>query len=117
MEAIRYKRKGVVTKHTDILEQTPKHSIAPGRPIRDSEVTALPIIKKNALVQIEFKTANLFITTTGQAMTNGAKGEIIKIRNINSDQIVRAVVEDEHTVSVKPLVQSTALGEELHASK
>lgn len=83
-----------------VIGKSPVRSISSARPIRKNEIAFPALIKKNALVQMRYKTANMEITTTGQAITEGAKGDVIEVRNTNSKAITRAVVTNENTVDV-----------------
>ena len=49
---------------------------------------------------MRYKIPNMEITTTGQAMADGAKGEAIEVKNTTSKKITRAVVVDSNTVDV-----------------
>lgn len=89
-----------VTDSGQLLGKSAVRSISPNRPIRISEVSAPAVIKKNALVQMRYKTANMEITTAGQAMKDGAKGDVIEVKNTNSKKIIQAVVVDANTVDV-----------------
>jgi len=88
-----------ITDLAGLLGKTPIHTISPFRPVRTSEVITPAIIKKDAIVQMRFTLPGMDISTEGQAMMDGAKGDVIPVRNINSKKIVRAVIEDSQTVN------------------
>ena len=89
-----------VKNAADLIGKTPARTISPNRPIRSNEIGTPAVIKKNALVQMRYKIPNMEITTTGQAMADGAKGEAIEVKNTTSKKITRAVVVDSNTVDV-----------------
>ena len=89
-----------VKNAADLIGKTPARTISPNRPIRTNEIGTPAIIKKNALVQMRYKTTNMEITTSGQAMSDGAKGDAIEVKNTTSKKTTRAVVVDSNTVDV-----------------
>lgn len=100
-----------VTDASTIIGQSPMRSISPLRPIRQHEVVGPTVIRKNALVKMHYQTGSLNITTSGIAQENGAIGDIISVRNVSSNKLVRARVENSETVTVsapKPLITPAA---------
>lgn len=108
-------RSDAVTDTVQLIGQTPRGTISQNRPIRLSELSAPAAVKKNALVVMRYKSPSMEISTSGQALTNGATGDIIEVRNLISRQIVRAVVDNATTVSVTPLSDAPKRAGELHA--
>lgn len=103
-------RGGIITNAKELIGQAVRRTITAARPIRSNEISAPVLVKNKSIVQMNYQAANMHITTTGQALTDGAKGDIINIRNLNSNHVIRAVVTSENSVSVMPLVQTSALG-------
>lgn len=95
-------RQNVVADPDLLIGKTAKRSIAQLRPIRQDELVEPAIISKNSFVKMMCKTPGLEIATTGEALSSGAKGEVISVRNINSRQIVRATVVSDNMVVVSP---------------
>lgn len=83
-----------------LIGRTPVRAVSPNRPIRSSEISAPALIKKNALVQMRYKTASMEISTTGQALDDGAKGDVIEVRNTASKKTARGVVTDSNVVDI-----------------
>jgi flagella basal body P-ring formation protein FlgA len=92
-----------ITDMRMLVGKSPVHSISARRPVRANEIENPTLIKKNAIVQINYSTPGLQIVTAGQAIEDGALGDIISVRNVNSKRIVRAVIEDEGNVKVVTL--------------
>jgi flagella basal body P-ring formation protein FlgA len=92
--------KDTVSDISDMIGKSPVRVISPNRPVRTSELSAPALIKKNALVQMRYKTQSMEITTTGQALSDGAKGDVIEVRNPVSKKITRAVVASGNIVDV-----------------
>ena len=89
-----------VSDISDMIGKSPVRVVSPNRPVRTSEISAPSLIKKNALVQMRYKTNSMEITTVGQALADGAQGDVIEIRNTSSKKITRAVVTNSNTVDV-----------------
>ncbi len=89
-----------VSDISSLIGRTPVRGISPNRPIRSSEISSPALIKKNALVQMRYKTESMEITTTGQALTDGAKDDVIEVRNVTSKKVARAVVTESNIVDV-----------------
>lgn len=102
----------VVTDGAQLIGMSPRAVISPNRPVRTLELSTPAVMKKNAVVQMRYSSGNMQLVASGQAMTDGAKGDIIEIRNLSSRQVVRAMVEGPTQVSVKPFVYSTAQASE-----
>lgn len=82
-----------------------RRNIRIGSLIRNSQV-AKPrppiLIKRNALVVIKIQTASLTLTVSGQALGEGAFGDTIKIKNVDSKKIIICKVNFDGSVS--PLI-------------
>jgi flagella basal body P-ring formation protein FlgA len=89
-----------IADSANLIGKAPARSLSPGRPIREQEIASPAVIKKNALIQMRYVNASIEITATGQALSDGAKGDVIDVRNVASKKIVRAVVENENTANI-----------------
>jgi len=110
-------RSDTVTDISDLIGKAPAHGISPGRPIRLAEVALPPVIKKNRMVEMRYNAPGMEITANGQAMDDGAKGDVISVRNTASRKVVRAVVLDANTVTIAaPSEQTSQLTGEGYAT-
>lgn len=75
-----------------------KRDIRPGQPILKNNIC---VVCKGNEVTIEATNGNFSIKTAGIAMDNGSYNEKIKVKNIKSGKIVRAVVIDRNLVEVQ----------------
>lgn len=109
-------RAEIVRDSKELIGQTPRSVISARRPIRESEFAAPSVLRKNALVKMVYRSGNMEIIVSAQAMEDGAAGDIIPVRNLSSRNIVRAKVRDAQTVTIASLMQPTAkLAGEFHA--
>jgi len=109
-------RSDTITDISSLIGKSPARTISAGRPIREHEIAALSVVKKNSLVQMRYSSPGMEITATGQALEDGAKGSSIAVRNLSSKKTVRAVIEDSNNVSVTPLNAAPAQTSQLTGS-
>jgi flagellar basal body P-ring formation protein FlgA len=116
--ALNQTRNDTVTDISSLIGKTPLRTISPYRPIRSAEVANPSIVKKDAIVQMQYNIPGMQISASGQALAAGAKGDVIDVRNVGSRKTVRAVIVSANTVSVSAVQQQTSQlnsDEESHA--
>ncbi len=91
-----------LTDAAQLIGYSPRAAISPKRPIRGSEIASPAMVKKNSMVTMRYVSGSMEITTTGQAMTDGSRGELIEVKNLTSKAVVHAVVENERGVLISP---------------
>jgi flagella basal body P-ring formation protein FlgA len=89
----RHLRKETVTDAKALIGQSPRAIISANRPIRASEVNAPIVVKKGDTVQMTFTNAYMSIRTSGIALEDGAKGQMIRVKNEKSEKAVSGHVE------------------------
>jgi flagella basal body P-ring formation protein FlgA len=105
---ITHTRNDTITDATQLVGKSPVLAISPSRPVRQHEIASPAIVKKNSIVSMRFTSPGMEITATGQAMEEGAKGDVINVRNTVSRKIVRAVIADANTVDIKGIGEDHA---------
>lgn len=96
-------RKDVALSRGDMVGKTPLRTISPNRPIRQAELSNPPVIRKNEQITLQFISGSLKIRTLGEALEDGAKGELIRVRNTDSHQPVQARILASGLAEVMPL--------------
>ncbi len=91
----------------ELIGKSPKRTISAARPIRSHEIAGPTLVEKNGIVQIRYGASGIEITTTGQAMESGSKGDLIAVKNISSKIIIHAIVENANVVSI-PVISRPA---------
>lgn len=79
-----------------------KRDIKSGQLIRSSLLTKVKpeiLIKRNAIIPIKIQTSVFSITVNGLAMKDGAFGEIIRVKNVESKKIIFCKVNFDGSVS------------------
>jgi|GEM_PF-1992501 len=78
-----------------------RQSVGPKIPLRKAWLWVPPLIKRGAKVLMTFSKGNLTIHAEGQALSDGAKGDIIQIRNMQSKKTVSGRVIAPNQVEVE----------------
>lgn len=75
--------------------------IQPRNIVLSSQVRAPTVVEKGAQVNVVIKMANLTVTVAGVALEAGATGQVIEIRNPNTNKKLRAQVRDVSTAVIE----------------
>lgn len=76
-------------------------SIVPGQPLYRTDLAPLSALRKGTIVSLVYKRGAVQLATRAEALSDGALGETIAVRNLQSGKQVYAVVLDNNTVEVK----------------
>lgn len=72
-----------------------------GQPIMQTDVAVIPTVQKGAAVTMLYIGKNFTLSMPGEALNDGAYGETISVRNLQSKKQLRATVRDGLTVVVR----------------
>jgi flagella basal body P-ring formation protein FlgA len=103
MVRIREDRAGrdIVIDPQRLVGMTPRSRLRAGEPIRDGEIRAPVIVARNSTVTIVLQTGNMTLTAQGRANEDGAKGDSIRVVNLQSKKTIEAVVTGNDLVTVQ----------------
>ncbi len=73
-------------------EQRLLRDLPAGEPLYPALLAPRWLVKKNEQVVIEAQGNGFTVTTQGLALTNGSEGELIRVRNIDSEKIIQTRV-------------------------
>lgn len=76
-------------------------NVQPGRTLTWRDVARRPLIKKGDVVEVSAAEGQLVIVMKALAMQNGAQGEAVTVRNLDSRKDFTAFVVDENRVQVR----------------
>ena len=94
--------RNVVRDPVNLVGKSPRRPVRAETPVLSNEVRRPILVPKNSLVTIRLQTARMVLTARGRAMESGAKGDVIRIVNTKSNQIISASVTEPGTVVVVP---------------
>ncbi|PIE59693.1 MAG: flagella basal body P-ring formation protein FlgA [Desulfobulbus propionicus] len=72
-----------------------------GKPVEEDDIKPPPVVREGQLVTILAHKGNLKITSSGIARKSGGAGDIIRVKNIQSNKLVYARVQSPGIVSVE----------------
>jgi flagella basal body P-ring formation protein FlgA len=76
-------------------------ALSSGEPITTGAITRDIVVKVGDTVRINGESSGLKITVTGEARAAGHVGDRIQVKNLQSGQLLQAVIVDEGIVSVR----------------
>lgn len=82
----------VITDAAHLIGRSPRRAIQGGKHVRANDVIVPQDIERNDMVTMVLNQGGLLLTTTGQALESGARGEVIGVRNMRSKRVVRGVI-------------------------
>jgi len=89
------------TRLADALGQEARHDIQPFAVITQAMVSAPRVVRRGALVTLVAESATLQVRARGIAQQDGAVGEWVPVRNLDSSKIVYGRVRDAETLDVR----------------
>jgi flagella basal body P-ring formation protein FlgA len=92
----------VITEEGQLVGMAPRHLLRAGDPVRTSDVQPPVVVSKGALVTMMYKTSFMVITARAKALQDGAKGETVRVMNLQSKRELEAVVASADMVVVQP---------------
>ena len=84
----------------DFYGMQTKRTLYKGQPITLASLRAPVMVKRNAIVMMEFNRGVLQIRTEGRALEEGGTGDFVRVMNLNSRQTVTARVAGADYVQV-----------------
>lgn len=75
-----------------------RRAISPGTVLTEDMLDIPPAAKRNSQVTIIVDYGGIFITTYGLALQDGRPGDVIRVRNLESQRIIMAKVQQDGTV-------------------
>lgn len=74
--------------------------ISQGKMLTQSLIAKEDLIKRGDRVTIEYSSGSFKVTAAGEATQPGSRGDLIRVKNISSNKIVSAEVQNEQSVKV-----------------
>lgn len=96
----------VVTDPAKLVGTTPRQRLRAGEPVRDNDTRPPVLVARNSTVTIVLQTGFLTLTAQGKAVEDGAKGDTIRVTNVQSKKTIEAVVSGPDFVIVQSGVHS-----------
>jgi flagellar basal body P-ring formation protein FlgA len=91
-----------VTDSATLIGMTPRRPVRAQDVIRTTDLQTPVMVAKNSMVTIRLQTARMQLTVQGRALEDGAEGDVVRVMNTKSNNVVSAVVVDSGAVQVVP---------------
>lgn len=91
---------GAVTALAAVIGREARVTLYPGRPILTNQVGAPALVERNQLVRMHFASGALSIVTEGRALDRAGVGELVRVMNLASRQVVTGSVQADGTIEV-----------------
>ncbi len=97
-----------VTSREAVFGMAARRPLRAGQPLRPNDLMEPILVRRDDVVLIQFKRPGLSLTVRGRAVSNGSKGDVIAVTNLQSRRILQAEVTAPGVVSVQSGVSSIA---------
>lgn len=91
----------LVMSADDLVGMTPRRTLMADEPILDGALQSPQIISRGEIITILYKDGPMALSVKGKALQNGAKGDIIRISNVNSNKHIQGIVTNTREVTVQ----------------
>jgi len=93
--------RGYFSDPAQVIGQRSKRNLAVGKVVTPSTLARRQLVKRGSDVQILAKLGGLQVRMKGKALSNGAMGERIKVRNHSSGRVITGTVIDSGMILVQ----------------
>lgn len=94
-----------IMNEEDLIGKSPRRGLRQGLPVRLTSVRKPILVSKGSLVTIILWSPKMVLTAQGKAIIGGSDGDIIQVKNTQSNSIVEAKVISAGRVMVRPTAQ------------
>ena len=78
-----------------------RRSIDADIPIRRAWILTPNLIKRGSIIKMIFQTQGIFLSAEGEALGNGRRGDMIKVKNLRSRKIVTGKVTGINEITME----------------
>lgn len=91
----------VVLDAAKLVGMTPRKGVNAHKPLTQADLMMPEMVKKGESVTMTLSTGILNLTAQGKALETGAVGDIVRVLNISSNQVIEGVVTAPRTITVR----------------
>ncbi len=84
----------------DLIGLESRRSLRQGQPIRRGQVRRPRLVRRGDIVTLELRRPGLLLTALGRALEDGARGEVIRLVNLDSERPLRGRVSGTRRVTI-----------------
>jgi flagellar basal body P-ring formation protein FlgA len=93
-------RQDTVIQPMQLVGMEPRYQIRPGQPIRLNDLQKPIAVTRNSNVTLVLRTPFMTLTALGRAIDEGGRGDLVKVTNLQTKQVVEGRIEGPGTVVV-----------------
>lgn len=90
----------IALKADDLIGMTPRRSLTSDKPVRMADLERPEMVAKGQAITMVLQNGPMTLTAKGKAMESGAKGDIIRVLNTESNRTIEAVVSAPQRVTI-----------------
>lgn len=94
-------QRDLVMKSDTLVGMTPRRSLLAGKPVLEGDLERPQIVTRGEIVTVIYKDGPMRLSAKGKALQNGAKGDAIRISNVNSNRTLQGFVTNTKEVTVQ----------------
>lgn len=91
----------LVIKAEDLIGMTPRRIVHGGKFILSNALQRPELVSRGEKVNITFREGPLLLSAKGKALESGAKGDRVKVTNLNSNRTIDAIITGDDQVVVR----------------
>ena len=93
-------RHGYFTEPAMLFDMQTRRSMAEGAVLTRNHVSAIPVVRRGAPVELVARTNRISASALGEAMQDGGVGERIRVKNSDSGKILYGQILDANTIQI-----------------
>lgn len=93
-------RDDMIVSAENIIGMTPRRAVKADAPLRPIDIIAPKVVGRGKRVTMIYENGAISLTAIGKALEDGAKGDVIRISNIDSSRTVTGIVTAENEVTI-----------------
>jgi len=95
-------RSNTVTDADKLVGNVARRPLGANELLRDTSIEEPILVENRSLVTIKLRTESMSLTAKGRATEDGAKGDTVRVENVQSNQTITGVVTGSGVVAVEP---------------
>ncbi|NIZ09728.1 flagellar basal body P-ring formation chaperone FlgA [Pseudooceanicola sp. HF7] len=92
---------GALSSLDGLVGMETRQALYAGRPIRPGDLGPPALIDRNQVVRLIYDRNGLMIVAEARALGRGGAGEVLRVMNMDSRQVVNGVIQSDGTVKVQ----------------
>lgn len=90
-----------VTELRDVVGKKLTMTVRPNSEITGIMLKTCPLVRRGGMVRIILESGLLTVLATGQSQEDGARDDVVRVKNLSSSKMIHARVVDDHTVKIE----------------